>query len=104
MIAIKNAEESGKEKATPQHVDTKQVRGKSFGKFYKWAEEIADTISGQSNIISEKRDLLCELLLHFDNGVSPQLMVAEYFTDKSKVKPIEPEIIETADAQSPEIK
>ena len=102
--AIKNAEESGKEKATPKHVDTKQVKGKSFGKFYKWAEEIADTITEQNNILSDKRDVLCELLLHFENGVSAQLMVAEYFTDKSKVKSAESEIIEVTDAKDLETK
>ena len=66
------------------------------------AEEIANTISGQNNIISEKRDLLCELLLHFENGVSSQLMVAEYFADKSKGIPAEPEPTHIPEPETPE--
>ena len=84
--AIKNAKESGKEKATTKHVDNELMKNHRFGKFYKWAEEIANTISGENNILNDRRSLLCELLLHFENGVDTQKMIEDFFIDKSKVK------------------
>ncbi len=82
--AIQNAKESGKEKATPKHVGTKKVKSQSFGKFYKWAEEIADLIAGKKEVIKSREEVLSNLLVFFENS-QPAAQVAErYFFEKTK--------------------
>lgn len=66
--AIANAEKAGKQKATPKHIDEKdeeeedseeaeevtegkQPKGKSYGTFYKWIEEIADFLAGRKDLL-----------------------------------------------------
>lgn len=82
--AIKAAKEAGKEKATPKHVATDKVKVQSFGKFYKWAEEIADAIAGQKNIIKEREEVLSQLLVAFENGQPASQVAERYFFDKTK--------------------
>ncbi|MFA6923596.1 MAG: ParB/RepB/Spo0J family partition protein [Bacteroidales bacterium] len=82
--AITKAKESGKEKATPKHVGTKQVRSQSFGKFYKWAEEIADTIAGKKEAIKQREEVLTNLLVYFENGKKPIKVAEDYFIEKKK--------------------
>ncbi len=83
--AIKKAKESGKEKATPKHVETQQVRSQSFGKFYKWAEEIADTLSGKKEVYKDRQEVLDKLMITFENGQTPKQVVETYFMDKNKL-------------------
>lgn len=82
--AIQTAKESGKEKATPKHVATKQVKSQSFGKFYKWAEEIADTIAGRKDIHKEKEAVLGWMLVAFENGEDAATFAQRFFVDSSK--------------------
>ncbi len=82
--AIKNANDSGKAKATPKHVATQQVKTQSYGKFYKWAEEIADKIAGRKDILKDREDVLSKLLISFENGQSSTQFAETYFTDKTK--------------------
>lgn len=82
--AIKTAGEGGKEKATSKHVTTQKVKTKSYGKFYKWAEEIADKIAGRKDILKEREDVLNKLLISFENGQSSTQFAETYFTDKTK--------------------
>lgn len=82
--AIQAAKESGKEKATPKHVATKKVKSQSFGKFYKWAEEIADTIAGRKDIFKQREEVLDKMLIAFENGQSASQFAQSYFVDKSK--------------------
>ncbi|HOZ88157.1 MAG TPA: ParB N-terminal domain-containing protein [Bacteroidia bacterium] len=83
--AMQKAKEAGKEKATPKHVENKQVKGQSYGKFYKWAEEIADLIAGKKETYQQKQEVLDKLMISFENGQSAKQMAETYFTDKSKV-------------------
>jgi len=83
--AMQNAKEAGKEKATPKHVENKQVKGQSYGKFYKWAEEIADLIAGKKETYQQKQEVLDKLMISFENGQSAKQMAETYFTDKSKI-------------------
>lgn len=85
--AIQSAKESGKEKATPKHVNTKEVKNQSYGKFYKWCEEIADTMAGNDVALKPRTELLEKLLIYFENGRSASQVAEELFTDKSKLKP-----------------
>lgn len=82
--AIQAAKESGKEKATPKHVGTKKVKSQSYGKFYKWAEEIADTIAGRKDVFKQREEVLDKLLIAFENGQSASQFAQSYFVDKSK--------------------
>ncbi|MFA6924796.1 MAG: ParB N-terminal domain-containing protein [Bacteroidales bacterium] len=82
--AITKAKETGKEKATPKHVETKQVRSQSFGKFYKWAEEIADTIAGKKEAIKQREEVLTNLLVYFENGKKAVKVAEEYFIEKKQ--------------------
>ncbi|MFL5763552.1 MAG: ParB/RepB/Spo0J family partition protein [Bacteroidia bacterium] len=82
--AIKTAKESGKEKATPKHVATEKVKVQSFGKFYKWAEEIADSIAGQKHVIKDREEVLSQLLLAFENGQPASQFAERYFYDNTK--------------------
>lgn len=82
--AIQAAKESGKEKATPKHVGTKKVKSQSYGKFYKWAEEIADIIAGRKDIFKQREEVLDKLLIAFENGQSASQFAQSYFVDKSK--------------------
>ena len=96
--AIKRATEAGKEKATPKHVETKQVKSQSFGKFYRWSEEIADLIAGKKETLKDREEVLDKLLIAFENGQSAKQMAETYFTDKSKV-PAKPAAAKTAPAK-----
>lgn len=89
--AIQAAKESGKEKATPKHVATKKVKSQSFGKFYKWAEEIADTVAGRKDVMNQRVEVLDKLLISFENGQSPKQVAETYFLDKNK-KPSAPPV------------
>lgn len=82
--AIQAAKESGKEKATPKHVAAKKVKSQSFGKFYKWAEEIADTIAGRKDVFKQREEVLDKMLIAFENGQSASQFAQSYFVDKSK--------------------
>lgn len=93
--AITRAKESGKEKATPKHVATKEVKSQSFGKFYRWAEEIADLIAGKKETYQQKQEVLDKLLISFENGQTPKQVAETYFTDKSKI-PAKPTPSKTA--------
>lgn len=82
--AIKSAKEAGKEKATPKHVTTKEIKNQSFGKFYKWAEEIADAIAGRKDVFKEKEEVLGKMLVAFENGKSASDFAEGFFVDKAK--------------------
>ena len=81
--AIGKAKEAGKTKATPKHVETKGVKSQSFGKFYKWAEEIADSLTGRKETIKQKQEVLEKLLIAFENGKTAAQVAEEYFVDKA---------------------
>jgi ParB family chromosome partitioning protein len=81
--AIGKAMEAGKTKATPKHVVTPKVKKRSFGKFYKWAEDIADSLAGRKDILKQKQDVLEKMLLLFENGNSAAQVAEEYFVDKA---------------------
>jgi ParB/RepB/Spo0J family partition protein len=82
--AIKIATESGKEKATPKHVTTDKVKVQSYGKFYKWAEEIADKIAGRKDLLKDREEVLSKLLIGFENGQPASQFADTYFIDKTK--------------------
>ena len=84
--AIKSATESGKKMATPKHVKNKDVKNQSFGKFYKWCEEIADTMAGNDTVIKPRIEVLEKLLIYFENGRLASQVAEEFFADKSKLK------------------
>lgn len=81
--AIKAAKEAGKEKATPKHVKTDKVQKQSFGKFYKFALEIADALAGRKDIFSVREEVLSKLLVGFENGQSAKQMT-KWFIDPNK--------------------
>ena len=83
-VAIQKAKDSGKEKATPKHVEAKKVKGQSFGKFYKWAEEIVDGLSGRNDVIKTREEVISNLLVYFENGQTASQVTERYFLDKSK--------------------
>jgi ParB/RepB/Spo0J family partition protein len=87
--AIQAAKESGKEKATPKHVATNKVKKQSFGKFYKWAEEIADALAGRKDVLKQREEVLDKMLIAFENGQSASQFTQTYFLDKTK-KPATP--------------
>jgi ParB/RepB/Spo0J family partition protein len=89
--AVKAAKESGKEKATPKHVGTKQVKSQSYGKFYKWTEEIADFLAGRKDTIRERGEVLDKIMIAFENGQSAKQFAEGYFLDKTK-KPAVPAV------------
>lgn len=64
--AMKAAKESGKEKATPKHVKNKKVKGASHGKFYKFAEEILNLVSGQRNTHKQREDILSHVMVAYE--------------------------------------
>ncbi len=83
-VAIQKAKESGKEKATPKHVEAKKVKGQSFGKFYKWVEEIVDGLAGKKNVIKAREEVISNLLVYFENGQTASQVTERYFLDKNK--------------------
>jgi ParB/RepB/Spo0J family partition protein len=82
--AIKEAAASGKGKATPKHLKTNKVKKQSFGKFYKFASEIADSIAGRKDVYKDREDVLSNLLVCFENGQLAAQVAVRYFLDKSK--------------------
>jgi ParB/RepB/Spo0J family partition protein len=90
--AIAEALKAGKDKATPKHLSKKDKEDEeprqSFGKFYKFCVEIADTLSGRKENIKEREYVLSHLLVCFENGQSASQMVENFFTDKEKAKAI----------------
>jgi ParB/RepB/Spo0J family partition protein len=82
--ALQKAKEAGKEKATPKHVENKQVKGQSYGKFYKFIEEIVDLLAGRKDTYKEKEMVLSDMLVAFENGQKAKEVAARYFIDKSK--------------------
>jgi ParB/RepB/Spo0J family partition protein len=82
--AIKKAADSGKEKATPKHVTTEKVKSQSYGKFYRWAEEIADSLAGKKDIHSQREEVLSNLLVYFENGQTPAQVAERYFINKNQ--------------------
>lgn len=83
--AIKAAKEAGKSKATPKHVNNKKVKGASHGKFYKFAEEILNTVSGQKTTHKQREDVLSYVMVAYENGQRAKDIAERYFTDKTKV-------------------
>lgn len=81
--AIKNATEAGKGKATPKHVGTQKVKKQSFGKFYKWMEEIADELAGRKDILKAREEVVSKLMVCFENGQSAKQLL-NYFLDPAK--------------------
>ncbi len=81
--AINAAKAAGKEKATPKHVKTEKVKAQSFGKFYKWLEEIVDTISGRKATKKDKEKVVADMLVFFENGQRAKDVAERYFIDKS---------------------
>lgn len=61
------------------------MKSQSFGKFYRWAEEIADLIAGKKETLKDREEVLDKLLIAFENGQSAKQMAETYFTDKSKL-------------------
>jgi ParB/RepB/Spo0J family partition protein len=86
--AIKKAQAEGKDKATPKHVTTQKVMSNSFGKFYKWAEEIADELAGRKDIDKAKEEVLNKLMISFENGQAAMACIS-YFIDKTKIKTVD---------------
>jgi len=82
--AIQNAKEAGKSKATPKHVKAEKVKSQSFGKFYKWVEEIVDTIAGRKDAIKDKEKVISDMLVYFENGQKAKEVAERYFIDKAK--------------------
>jgi ParB/RepB/Spo0J family partition protein len=82
--AINEAAAKGKNKATPKHLKTGKAKKQSFGKFYKWAAEIADSLAGRKDTFKAKEEVLCNLLVYFENGQSAAQVAERYFLDKSK--------------------
>jgi len=81
--AISAAKAAGKSKATPKHVKNEKVKGQSFGKFYKWLEEIVDTISGRKASKKDKEKVVADMLVFFENGQRPKDVAESYFIDKT---------------------
>lgn len=81
--AMTAAKAAGKDKATPKHVKTEKVKAQSFGKFYKWLEEIVDTISGRKASKKEKEKVVADMLVFFENGQRPKDVAESYFIDKT---------------------
>jgi len=81
--AIQTAKESGKEKATPKHVGTKEVKNQSYGKFYRWCEEICEIISTEENLLEDRAEILDTLLTSFENGQSAKDVAQRCFTRKA---------------------
>ncbi len=82
--AIKKANDSGKDKATPKHVETKQVKNQSYGKFYKWTNDIADYLSIRKDVIEDRDHVLGKLMISFENGQSATQLAESFFIDKTK--------------------
>jgi ParB family transcriptional regulator, chromosome partitioning protein len=80
--AIETAKASGKEKATPKHVGAKEVREQSYGKFYKWAQEVCEIVSGEENQLKERVDFLDKLMTCFENGQPARDVAQQYFMSK----------------------
>jgi ParB family chromosome partitioning protein len=84
--AIKTASASGKAKATPKHVSTKQVKSQNYGKFYRWVEEIADALAGRKDLIREREEVISKLMVAFENGQKSDLMLKFFLNDKGEQK------------------
>ena len=84
--AIQQAKSEGKEKATPKHVKTKKVKSQSFGKFYKWAEIIADSLAGKKEAHKERVHVLDKLMVGFENGQPAKQIAETYFMGLDKKK------------------
>ena len=86
--AIQTAAESGKEKATPKHVATQQVKSQSYGKFYKWVEEIAGQLSQKKGIDKQREEVVSILLMSFEKGKSALQVTDDYFIEKTPKAPV----------------
>lgn len=82
--AIETASESGKQKATPKHVATKEVKSQSFGKFYKWADAISGELATKKEVIEQRQEVLNTLLAYFESGQSAKQVAETYFIDQHK--------------------
>ena len=51
-----------------KHIQTDKIKNQSFGKFYKWVEEIVDGLSGKKNVIKAREEVISNLLIYFENG------------------------------------
>jgi ParB family chromosome partitioning protein len=56
--ALGTAKEAGKTKATAKHVEAPKVKKRSYGKFYKWAESIADSLAGRKDTLKPRQEVL----------------------------------------------
>ena len=82
--AIKAAGEAGKSKATPKHVKAEKVKSQSFGKFYKFCEEIANTLTERkSELYKDREEVLSKLMVSFENG-QPAKQMIKWFLDPNK--------------------
>lgn len=89
--AIEKATTAGKVKATPKHLQTEEAKNRSYGKFYKWVEEIVDGLSGKKNVIKAREEVISNLLVYFENGQTASQVTERYFLDKNKRLGLTPE-------------
>lgn len=89
--AIEKATTAGKVKATPKHLQTEEAKNRSYGKFYKWVEEIVDGLSGKKDVIKVREEVISNLLVYFENGQTASQVTERYFLDKNKRLGLTPE-------------
>lgn len=82
--AIASAKEAGKNKATPKHVKNKKVKGQSHGKFYKFAEEILNSVAGRKDARKHNEEVLSYVMVAYENGQRAKDVAERYFIDKTK--------------------
>lgn len=84
--AIKNAEAQGKKKATPKHVSEKKVKKAGFGSFYKWVDELANTLTERKDVNNSKRKVVLDLIAAFEDKRPVKKFIDEYFAEKKGKK------------------
>jgi ParB/RepB/Spo0J family partition protein len=84
--AIETAGASGKAKATPKHVSTKQVKSQNYGKFYRWVEEIADALAGRKDVIREREEVVSKMMVAFENGQKADFVLKHFLNGKGEQK------------------
>ncbi len=108
--AINAAKSAGKDKATPKHVKTEKVKAQSFGKFYKWSEEILNLITGRKDTRKQNEEVLSYIMVAFENGQRAKDVAERYFIDKtktpesSKTQPARTEPVKVAPAKKAAVK
>lgn len=84
--AIKTAEKAGKKKATPKHVKQKEVKATGYGKFYKWASEVADTLMETKEADKGKKQVILDFIKAFEDQKPVYDFVHAYFVGKQNGK------------------